>query len=80
MADLTFTQEEVDNMKSFAKFIAEKAKFDGLDWADAVQLARFNGFVVSHIKKMQDHIMELTRIVEQTQPEKSGEKQKGRGK
>lgn len=80
MQQLTFTQEEIDNMKGFAKFVAEKARFSDLDWADAVQLARFNGFVVAHIRKMQDHVMELSRIVEPVEETESASKSRGRGR
>lgn len=56
-----FTEEDVKNLQTFAKFVADRAQFD-VDWSEAVMLAKFQVFFSQHIKKVNDHIMELRAV------------------
>ncbi len=64
-----FTEEDVKNLTSFAQFIAEKAKFE-VDWAESVQLAKYNVFIRDLAKKINSHIMELTKVTEEPKKKK----------
>lgn len=65
-----FSKEDVLNMQGFAKFISEKGKFN-LDWAESIQLAKYSGFITEIIKKINDHIIELERVIEPPKTRKS---------
>lgn len=63
MAQLTFTEEEMKNLKGLMEFIRDKSRFN-LSMDEAVQLYRYAVFMQSHIKKVNDHIMEFRGMVQ----------------
>jgi hypothetical protein len=64
-----FCEEDVKNIRAFAQFIADKAKFE-LDWAEAVQLTKYRAFVAELAQKVDDHIIELKKVTEEPKPKK----------
>jgi hypothetical protein len=63
MAQLTFSEEEVKNLKGLMEFIRDKTRFN-ISMDEAVQLYRYAMFMQSHIKKVNDHIMEFRGMVQ----------------
>ena len=75
---MQFTEEDVRNLQGFLQFIAERGKFE-LDWAEAIQLARYRQFGTDLLKKVNGHIMEL-RSVQEAPPEAPSTRGKKSGK
>lgn len=64
---MSFTDEDTKNLKGFLEFVSEKAEFR-LDWAEALQLAKYRHYCHELIKKVHSHVMELKRV-EEARPE-----------
>lgn len=56
-----FTEDDVRNLKSFAEMVSSKAKFE-LDWAEAIQLAKYYSFVQGLVRKINDNVIELRAV------------------
>lgn len=65
---MTFRQDDVDNLKGFLQFVADRAVFRDLDWADAIQLTRYREFSTGLLRRINAHVMELRSVVD-TNPE-----------
>lgn len=67
-----FTDDDVKNLRNFAEMVSTKAKFE-LDWADAVQLAKYYSFIQGLVRKINDNVMEL-RAIHTPAPESTASK------
>ena len=64
MSQLTFTTEDVKNLQGFLSLLRDNARFD-LDMEESVMLSRYVQFMRSHIKKVNDHVMEFRGVVQE---------------
>jgi hypothetical protein len=62
---ITFTEQDVQQMKAFGSFLLSNAKFN-LTINDALQLGRYVHFMNQLSQKMEAHILEVRSI---TKPE-----------
>ena len=67
-----FTEDDSKNLRAFAEMVSSKAKFE-LDWAEAVQLAKYYPFVQGLVKKINDNVLEL-RSIREAKPTKEKNK------
>jgi hypothetical protein len=65
---LTFTDSDVKNLRSFLELVRDKATFS-VNMEDSILLARHIAFMQQHIKQVHDHVMELVRVVEPAKAE-----------
>lgn len=66
---VTFTEEDVRNLQGFLQFVADRAVFRDLDWADAIQLSKYRAYTANLLRLLNDHIMELRAVVEPAETE-----------
>ena len=60
---MTFTEQDVQQIKAFGSFLLSKASFN-LSINDAMQLGRYVHFMNQLTSKMEAHIMEVKRIIQ----------------
>lgn len=70
-----FTEDDVKDLVGFAEFVAKKAKFE-LDWAEAVQLTKYQMFLKDLAKKINDHVIELKQVIQTEEEQKKSKKSK----
>ena len=76
----SFTEEDKEKVIEFLNMIAKKAKFE-MDTTEVIQYFKLLSFMQSSIlPKINDHILEVKRVVEAKPEEKPEPKSKGRKK
>ena len=73
MSQMTFTEAEVTEMVNCYNFFYNKAKWNFESTKEAMELHKHIRMWATHIKKMEDHIMELRQILENKEKEASSE-------
>jgi len=69
MDQMTFTEQEVKDLTEFANLIIQKARFD-MNPKEIFEFAEKYKKFVAHIKKCEDHIMELKAVTEKPKDNK----------
>jgi hypothetical protein len=59
----TFRDEDVKNLKGFLEFVRDKASFK-VDLEECLMVNKYVAFMQGHIRKVNDHVMELVRVIE----------------
>lgn len=70
---LTFTDEDVRNLKLLGEFLKVKGKFT-VDIPDVVDFYKLLVWYNNHTIKVNDHIMELKRVITEPKPEETAAK------
>ena len=65
MTQVTFTEKEVQGVAEFVNFVYQKASWN-LSTKENQLLSKYLSVMAQHIKKMDDHILELKSVVPAT--------------
>ena len=74
-SQLTFTEEDVKNLKTFLEFLRDHASFK-VDLEEALRLGKYVAFMHAHMRKVNDHVMELVKVHEAPPAEAKSKKAK----